>query len=81
MILPRFEIVFKKQKYLVNISSDIAYKGGVRGLGTVVNVWRISNDPSLNNENRVIPGTKGFQGRYSISILKKFLTKLDWSVS
>lgn len=69
---------YKKQTYLVRVNADIAWRGFLRGKGTVTNIWRVSNNPSENNENGVIPGVRSQQGPYNETALKRLINKVNW---
>lgn len=69
------EYKYKKQKYLVRISCS---SRGPKSPGAMTSVWRISDDPSKNNENGVIPGVRGFQGPFSEAKLKYLLNNVRW---
>lgn len=68
----------KGQNYLVRVNPDIAVRGGERGPGTTTSIWRVSDNPEENNENGVIPGVRGYQGRHSKAGLIRLINRCRW---
>jgi hypothetical protein len=77
--MTEFHYVYKNQKYLVRVRPDIVCHGGSAGPGTMTSVWRVSNSLSENNENGVVPGVRGWQGKYTENELQKLLDRCDWT--
>lgn len=76
---PLFELAgvyrLKGQTYKVEVSFS---SRGLRCKGTQTHIWRVSDDPTENNENGVIPGVRGFQGPYSENALRKLINRVTW---
>ena len=67
-----YKFQHKGQNYLVKVQPDITCRGGADGKGTTTSIWRLQAD-----NQAIIPGVRGYQGRHSKAGVLRVISAWD----